>query len=550
MRSFILILVLLVGVTASVSARAGEAILELETELTYDDNVFGTRDESPDGQDGDWSLRFTPTLRVQEERGDLQWDLTYKPAFEYFLQHNGLRGWDHDIKGELTWQITRQTSVTISDRFRRFGLESRFNETTDPFEGDDPVTESRFLRRRFKQNRARLLINHDFTPRHSSTIAVNHVASDRSLETDSDTKSYSASLGHLYAWTPRTRFGPAFSWSRRIQEPFERPDIETDFYNLSLRVIHVFDPSFSIDFSIGPALVVSDDSTDRLTSALANRYPGSDYLAFDSCPTLADGTRYVAATCEPLDLFANGTILAEAAAGTPNELSAAESEILATIRDDSTIFLPIEEVDDPAGDEVTYFADVSFRKVWKNWTLNGGYRRSDDSSSSTTSITSISDRLYATLQWRATPRLRFDLNVSWRQSQQEQEIASLVTALNSSQFAIDTRACDPAVAAGTPLAICISADSAAIPTLTGRAILFDNIAEAIGLRQTLTDVNSETTLIHVRLGGRYRLNKRAVFLASATWRRETGSSNVSRDRVTERVILRAGVEYEFEPFRF
>ena len=118
---------LAVALLIPVGAAAREATVLLRSEVLHDTNLFSEEDR----EDADTSFRLGTRLRLEEPRGDVQWLFEYTPSFEYFLEHHELRGADHDVNGEVTWRLSPLTTLNLSNRFRRFGQEGRFNSTTD-----------------------------------------------------------------------------------------------------------------------------------------------------------------------------------------------------------------------------------------------------------------------------------------------------------------------------------------------------------------------------------------------------------------------------------
>lgn len=523
---------------------AREASLQLRSEVAYDDNVFGISKDGLINEDGDWSLRFSPLLLVEEPDGELQWSLEYKPRYEHFLENNQLRGWDHDVEGIVSWQITPRTSIRIQDRFRRYGLESRFNESTDVSVGDDPQQESLEQRNRVRSNNASLRFDHQIDARNVLTLSGSHTLFDRRREGGTDQESYGGGISHLFALSPRTRIGPSLSWNRRIQEPPVAQKTETDFLNLSLRAIQQFDPSLLLDVSAGPALVFNDE-VERPDRGLALTYPGNQLLDVRTCPSLADGTPFFDDSCQPLDLFENETILDSQGLTDPNEQELAflfsEKLILDAQR------LGVSELDvfdetDTGDTDLTYFADITLRKFWENWTLTLGYRRSDDSSTSQFAVTSVSDRVFGSLLWTPTQKLRLTLSASWIQREQSQEIARPVSELENGSFLLDSRSC----------ILGFNPPGATVPNCLyiGRLIQFDNVAMASRIRTLSVDQDLDSTLTSVRLAARYRLRKHLILHGAVSWRSDDVEADTAQARDVERLLLVAGVEYRFDPFRF
>ena len=268
---------------------------------------------------------------------------------------------------------------------------------------------------------------------------------------------------------------------------------------------------------------------------------------------LSDGTPFFDSRerCQALELFENVSISGvDPNGGTNNadelvSTSVGLSELaLFNLARSGIVTQPISDPPKTGGSELTFFADLALTKTWRNWVLRMGYRRRDDSSSSAFGVTSVSDSVYGRLNWKATPRLNLNFGVTWTKRDQSQESVRIATRLTSGSLAIDSRTC-LVNAATTTVGSCIAG------LQTGRQLEFSNVAllDTFQFRLLDNDFVSETTL--VRLQARYRLRRRVTVYGIVRWQMEDITGTLAtNNRKFNRVLFRAGLEYQFEPFRF
>ncbi|MDJ0789512.1 MAG: hypothetical protein QNK05_22190, partial [Myxococcota bacterium] len=498
---------LLVGVGAS----ARELTLEVQTDAIYDDNIFSTSGDKTD----DFYFRLAPRIGVEESRGKLQWLLQYTPSYNVYATERDLDGFDHDVRAQVSYRLGPRTQLTFSDRFRRAGFETRFNETTDVAEGDDPIVTLANQRARLITNFAQVGLTHRLSPRQSVSILGFHQIFDRQSDS-ADTEGYGVSAQYFYTFNERLQMGPQLIWNRRIQKPVTGRDIETDFLNLSGRAVFEISPGFTLNFSAGPALVFSDE-TELVDSAERARYPGpTENTFFDArtCPTLDDGSPFLGVACEQLVILENASF-------GPGSPSGSLTPALDARQEEVTV--PFVDPPSSGGSELTFFADITLRKRWQNWIFQLGYRRSDDSSASNFGVTAVTDRVFATLEWQATRKLELGLAASWLGREQNQELVSTVTGLQNSTLVLDGILTTATVA---------------------------NVAEAISLRGIRFDSDFQSDTYSIQMRARYRLRERVALRAVASFRQQEQSGAFVSDSTIEQFIVRLGFDYSFEPWRF
>jgi hypothetical protein len=172
---------------------------------------------------------------------------------------------------------------------------------------------------------------------------------------------------------------------------------------------------------------------------------------------------------------------------------------------------------------VTYFADVSLRKNWEQWTARLSYRRQDDSSGA--GFSSIADIVSGSLSWEPSPRWLFSFSAAW--IRQEQAGESFLPVVQ-----VSPGAADGIVLLGIPLSA----------TAT-------RIAEATAIREIEFDNEFEQTQITLSFRTRYRLTRRVSIVSRLVFVDRDENRNLGRGIDYSRFRGAIGVFYEFDPIR-
>ena len=504
----VLVAVLTVAL-CSTAALARELRGELSVDTIWTDNVFSA-DEDGD-EVSDTSFRITPSVEATEPDGDVTWELSYAPSYEYSTDISGLRGFDHDLDGSITWRITPKTSVHVFERFERFRSIARRNEVTTAPGGADSV-EFFGTRNRFIRNFAGASLAHNFTARHRTTASFQLLSWEFSEDNQSDVTIGIASLAHSYALAKRTRLTANAIWRNRENDGIRNQGkTESDFYSLTGSIDHTFDTTFSLNISAGPTYVTSEQERVVPTSRVS-RFPvlrAAD-SAFEflvdpaTCPRLDDGTPFFGSGCAPLG-------------GIP---------ITPDVVNPTITVQPVGAI--PAADtsNVSFFAHIGIVKEWDQWKLELDVeRRADDSSS--VGAASVEDIASVRLRYRPTRRLTLSLLGSYSIREQETEFLSYLLALQPS---------------ATPVCFSNSPGGCLLP-VSGQA-------EAVELRPTLIGRGDERKTSRINFHARYRWSEQLSVKAIANWysQEDEFGGRVAFDR--ERLTFWLGFDYAFEPYPF
>jgi len=495
---------------AALPAAATEVHFGAKAEGIYDNNIFSA--SSQEQKDG--SFRITPFLEAEDPSGKLHWRLRYSPAYEYFIQTTDLnpsiKELDHDVNGSAQIFLSRRTVLQLSDQFSRFHSVNRFNQAVG-ISGGGTLVQLVGERRAFNRNTANATLRHSFTRRDSLELSVDSLLFNFSDSDSRDRSSFSSRLRFTHVLNERLSLGASLSWSRQHFEGLRAaPATNTRFLNFSGETSWQIAPSFSINFSGGPALVFSD-TVSPANSAIVAQVPsvqtaaGLRVLDISTCRRLPDGTPFLSG-CQPF----------------PTPLSPQAQFAV------QNVFVPVQNtspVNEPANTDLTFFAAAGFTKRWEQWTASAQFRRSQDSAGSN-GVSSISNLLFGGLRWRPAPRWNVSLNGSFNKRVQTGTLSRNVIAL-------------------APRGLCAS-----LPIPCPPGTLLTNVASASSLR--FIDVNNDLTVTtyNAFINTSYRLTKRVTLSAVASYINEKDQGSFSLDQSFNRFTLRVGLRYEFRPVRF
>jgi hypothetical protein len=492
--------------TGPVGSDAEVLYLGVESEAVWTDNVFGSFVDEVD----DTSGRVAPWADVRDREGRVTWSLRYEPAYEYYVDQSDLRGFDHDVSGDVTFEFTKRTKLRISDRFARYRSLSRFNEQAD---FGDEVNVVGF-RQRFKRNRVSATLSHRVTETDDLSLDFTYLLFRFSNQNNADRDTLRTSLRYTRRMSERATFGGSAAWTR---QQFERPGFDersTDFYNLAGFFAYRLTSTLQFDISAGPAFIRSQSQSFALndaapalpgTQVVINKFPlvrqenGSFRMVdADSCPTNDQGERVLAVECDTV----------------PPDIS---SGFVDTFSQFNTSLVNVEgDLTTPSDSRLTYFAALGLTKEWESWKGSLTYTRSFSDS---TSAAAVADIVLGRLIWNPARRWRVELSGSWERQQQATDSSVLATV----------------VANGTPIS------SPFLPPVA---------AETQAVR--VQNVDSDAAIDYYRLFFRlsYQLNRRSSLFMLMNWREESLDIDAATRPDAERFTVGVGVNYHFDPIPF
>jgi len=135
--------VAILGAAWPLSAAALELDLGMGTELVYDSNVFRT----DQGNDGDGSLRLSPTIGLVQTFENAEFDIYYKPTYEAFMTETSASGFTHYLSNSIDYRVSPKTTVEATNVFQvqdvlNYGDANTVDDDTTPIPSSDIERES------------------------------------------------------------------------------------------------------------------------------------------------------------------------------------------------------------------------------------------------------------------------------------------------------------------------------------------------------------------------------------------------------------------------
>jgi hypothetical protein len=241
---------LLAALAASgVAARAlaGDLVFGVGTNTLYDDNVYG----SSTNEVGDFSLQFVPKARYIDRSGTLGLDIRYDPTYEYFIDEDPLRGWNHSARAVLDWSPNAATTVSFEDDLARY-QNARLLTTTDssgtPVEGgsSDPLL----------RNVGSLSVRHDLSSTSRFSASARYGIWDYSDSSFYDQDNYGVELELLHTIRQEVQAGASVSVSHSaFKDAPGRANADTTYYSAAGVIEWKPTDRVSLAASVGPAFV-------------------------------------------------------------------------------------------------------------------------------------------------------------------------------------------------------------------------------------------------------------------------------------------------------
>jgi hypothetical protein len=481
------------------AASAGDLILGTESDLYYDDNVYGSTTHTIP----DFSWVIAPTFEYFERDQKVDGHLYVRPNYELYFDENRLRGFNWDASGDLSWRPSERTTLTVTDTLLRYRTLRGFtaaSATPALQPGRDP----------FVRNISSFELQRRTSPTGTLLMTATYGFWNFARSNRVDQSNIGAEVQYRKLVALKTSVGGALSYSRQGFE-FGSTARHTDYYNFSLQASYAPSENFSIRGSAGPTLV-HPQSAQHFVPPVAQRgaFIPSDALGAplvgvlpSTCPTLPTGEFYF----DPLD------------PATPCNFVRFPLRGFLRPADQISFVGPA-----PAGndsDSWTYFADVSVEKDWEQTTVSLSYRR-DQGSNSAIEFSTIADTIDLQATYRATPKLRLTFNVDWenRKESERQSPIRYVAVLGT----LSATPTQPAVNNLVPVAFALN------PTPAAK-------------RQAAIRSVSAT------LGADYLLTAALKLEGAISWM-DQNATPFSGYTPMERLYVRMGLDFQFAPIRW
>jgi hypothetical protein len=483
-------------------ARAADVVIGGDTELWFDDNVYG----STSGEVSDFSFDVGPSIDVSERWGSVEGSLDFTPTYELYFDESELRGFNYDASGSLSWSPAPTTTLSVTDTFARYrnlrGLQTSVGSTPPVLAGREPYT----------RNIVQLVATHRTSPKGQILARASYglwdfSRSPRPGQVDYERPrqdTYSGDVQGSYLITPRTRVGALVAFTRQAFDYQVGFQTHTDYYNASFTLNFVPAETFLFRASVGPALVRQPAPQQGANAGLIRldliRTDGSGSFLVGvqgSCPLLPNGDPFDGPGCQFVAFpFPNFLRLLD-----PIPVSGA--------------------LQAPDRNNWTYFADFALEKDWERGSADFSYRR-DQGTDSAVGYSTIADTVELRGSYSVRRNLSFNASAVWEDREQTREsaLSGLITVLGTLP---------------------------ATPTLPAVNNLVPVGAIATGSSGSRNNETIRT--FRSNIGGVYTLNERMRFRATVGWIDQNASPR-SGYSDAQRLYVVLGFDLELEPFRW
>jgi hypothetical protein len=368
------------GWLSAFAAHAGDLVIGAESDIRFDDNVYGSSDREV--SDAYWTI--APTFELEQRWQTVTLGVNAWPTYEMFFDESDVDGFNYDADATLRWEPTERASFELSEDFRRH----RSLRDLDTAGGVQPGRDY------FAQNLAHATFDYRTSPQGRLSLSGWHTLWRFERSNRTDQQSAGTALGYDRAVSERARVGGVVSFSRQILEPEAGSARHTDYFNGSFSFRWSPEKTLNFAASVGPAFVrqpkasVFPASVSRASVIRRNGLGDPRVAIVGTCPTVL-GIAFDGPGCIFVDFPSAGLL-------------------------DLSDLLP---VDDSAVPEVereswTYFADVELTKTWETASLSGTYKR-DQGANAALGFTTVADTVALAVTWRPIQRLSLYFNASW-----------------------------------------------------------------------------------------------------------------------------------------
>jgi hypothetical protein len=379
--------------------------LSLGASTEYDNNVF----REPEDEKGDVIFRFTPQVRVVEDREQFNYSVGYMLPYEIGVKYSEVRDLNHLVHADFRYRATPQTELFGNNAF--YYVNGLYGRDTNL--EDDTLGQVNDGRDKVLSNSLALGATHHFSPRLSGTLTASQGVYDTNQFNRANALSFGTSASSAYQLTEQHTLGGGFSYSRQsFDDSFNRPSSDTDYYNLFGSWQWVFDETTTFSIRAGPALIHSSQEAPPTTVDLVgipflNNNDGSVTVFLpdpSACPMVEGNTLLfdnAGNSCPPILVPASNTTAIDFLRD-PTQNPVGSVSYLAD-------FGP-ESVTDT---RITYFANAGITKRWSPTVASSlNYVRQDDTASGIDGGATL-DAITLSTSWRISDRWDASVRADW-----------------------------------------------------------------------------------------------------------------------------------------
>jgi len=507
LAAFLLALCLLSG-----SAGAVEAVLGVEGQTGYNSNVFYQSTNVV----SDGSLRMGPNITLRDQRGQLNWEISYRPSYEAYYTVHGINSVYQLGNGSLSWKPSAATEFYANDSFSYTPTRTSNFETNQPglLATPGPVFANNFV----TQNNGVVGLRHALAPRWLSELSISNSLANYQGSRYSNSMSTVAQAFATYVWSPTDQIGTGLGATRQTTEPPIGKTNGTNYYQLYGIWNHEFSPTWLLNINAGPTLVDPDKRdlvTTRQNAFLFARQvptqsgsvlspfdgggciPFNGILVAEGCPTLG-GIGNPVDLSQTLVLDSNGQVVDLTQTGTLQQTGSSASS---------------------GGMNVTYFANVSMTKRWTWFDARVAYVRSA-SNNSGFAQSLITDSVTLTGDWNPSPLWELTVTGIFTRQQSDNQVTVLLTPVTGV----------PNLFAAGP-----------------QGVFFFDGAQAQGLRVFSQKSGLEVMNYGLSTQLNRRITRRTYVYGRASYEKQTTKRDIVGSYNTDRYIVTIGFRYEFDP---
>ena len=395
MRFVYSILVGICVMAAAAPAFSHEAIFGVDQRMSVRSNI--TRSSTVAITDGTYMI--SPLLRFKNLGEAFSYDLKYSPDYEVYFDTAGLNGWDQDLTRTANYSLSAKSSIGGTLRYlSRRAI--RNDESTDGsnltgvgFNDDGRVERILFD----------LRYNHNLTARFLSTTSAGYQIYNYTTSGSADSRGIVGQTALTYGISELTSVGANLVGSyRSFEQQGNQPGSTSSVINANLNYSGSLTPTISVKIQGGPSFLFSRQEENNVLyvprfSLSANQQSAR---VFASCPVQTADGRIVLGSCPTVPV--NSLI------------------------DDPAIFdmtpIPVpfragEEPETETNGDVTYFAEIEFKKNFELGYASIGYNRREDVSGGAGG-TSVIDLVTMDFVWLPTDKWNVKGWVSWNRREQ------------------------------------------------------------------------------------------------------------------------------------
>jgi hypothetical protein len=410
---------ILAAIATPLRSDAYEVQLSLGSSAEYTYNIFREEHHPRD----DVGFLISPTIRLAEPEGRLDWRIAYTPRYRWQLRFDQRNEVSHQLNARASYEFSPRTHLSFSDDLTvsENQILGRVDDTGDPVED----TEIDRQNAQTLRNNLRMSLEHQLTPRLNSMLSGSYRLTRYEQNNVSDIDLLSTNGSLSYAFTPRSRFGLGAGYSyTSFADRSSIDQVATAGRSSTIQALvnWVYTPLSRTTLRIngGPAYVIRRHSLNPI-----RRYPGplfgtpSFQPAFRdlrSC-ALVDGVRTlpcnIATYIDPV-FVQDADIPPGLGFGTAGELAA------------QTLIPRSQEVGND--EQWTIFGQILLSHVWKDLTTTLSYQRSETPNSGL-GTTVEQDNVFLQLHWNLDRDWRTDLRLGYRHQTSIGEVVSRVTPI-------------------------------------------------------------------------------------------------------------------------